>query len=43
MDGPKQIGIKWQELPRERRRRLAVLIGRLIHQHLAATEPEACH
>ena len=42
MDGPKQIGIMWQELPRERRRRLAVLVGRLIRQHLTTTEPEAC-
>jgi hypothetical protein len=43
MDGPKQIGIKWQEVPRERRRRLAVLIGQLIRRHLATAEPEASY
>ena len=43
MDGAKQIGIKWRELPCERRRRLTVQIGRLVRQHLATTEPEACH
>jgi hypothetical protein len=36
MSGPRQEGISWQDLPRERRRRLLVLIGLLIRQRLAA-------
>jgi hypothetical protein len=30
MGGPRQAGIGWEDLPRERQRRLVVLIGRLI-------------
>ena len=41
MDGPRQqAGIRWQDLPRERQRRLTVLVGKLVRQRLAAT-PEA--
>jgi hypothetical protein len=40
MSDPRQEGISWQDLPRERRRRLLVLIGLLIglliRQRLAA-------
>jgi hypothetical protein len=28
--------IRWLDLPREQRRRLVLLIGRLVRQHLAA-------
>ena len=36
MSGPRQEGIRWQDLPRERQRRLLVLIGALVRQRLAA-------
>ena len=39
MKGPRQEGIGWQDLPRERQRRLVVLIGKLIRQRLAAVRP----
>jgi len=41
MKGPRQEGIGWQDLPRERQRRLVVLIGKLIRQRLAAVPPGA--
>ncbi len=38
MSGPRREGVGWQDLPRERQRRLVVLIGKLIRQSL----PSAC-
>jgi len=35
MSGPRQEGIGWEDLPRERQRRLAVLIGNLVRQRLS--------
>ena len=39
MSGRRQEGIGWQDLPRERQRRLVVLIGKLVRQRLAAAPP----
>jgi hypothetical protein len=34
--------VRWLDLPREQRRRLIVLVGKLVRQHLAAApNPEA--
>ena len=44
MGGLRQREIRWQDLPRERRRRLTVLVGKLIRQRLAAgIDPERGH
>jgi hypothetical protein len=45
MAKPKQLQtIGWQDLPREQRRRLTVLIGKLVRQRLAAAaDPETGH
>jgi hypothetical protein len=39
MGDSRQVGIWWQNLPRERQRRLVVLIGKLIRQRLTAPPP----
>jgi hypothetical protein len=39
MEGPRQEGIGWRDLPRERQRRLVVLVGKLIRQRLTAAAP----
>jgi hypothetical protein len=40
----RQREIRWQDLPRERQRRLTVLVGKLVRQRLAAvTDPEKAH
>ena len=40
----RQRQIRWQDLPRERRRRLTVLVGKLVRQRLAAvSDPENGH
>jgi hypothetical protein len=41
MGDPRQVGIRWQDLARERQRRLVVLIGKLIRQRLAALPGDA--
>jgi hypothetical protein len=43
MSKPRQPFLRWQDLPRDRRRRLTVLIGRLIRQHLGAPRQEVDH
>jgi hypothetical protein len=44
MGGLRQREISWHDLPRERRRRLTVLVGRLVRQRLVAvTDPETGH
>jgi hypothetical protein len=44
MSSPRQRKIRWQDLPRERQRRLTVLVGKLVHQRLATlSEPEKGH
>ena len=41
MSSSRQREIRWQELPRERQRRLTVLVGKLVRQRLAAViDPE---
>jgi hypothetical protein len=40
MIAPRQEGVGWQDLPRERQRRLVVLISKLIRQRLAASAPD---
>jgi hypothetical protein len=37
MSGPRREEISWRDLPRERQRRLLVLVGKLVRQRLAAT------
>ena len=32
----RQKEMRWQDLPRERQRRLTVLVGQLVHQRLTA-------
>jgi hypothetical protein len=40
----RQREIRWQDLPRERQRRLTVLVGKLVRQRLAAViDPEKAH
>jgi hypothetical protein len=41
MSGPTQEGISWQDLPRERQRRVAVLIGKLVRRRLATASDDA--
>ena len=36
MSDPRREAVGWKDLPRERQRRLVVLIGKLIRQRLAA-------
>jgi hypothetical protein len=44
MGGLRQREIRWQDLPRERQRRLTVLVGKLVRQRLAAEiNPEKGH
>jgi hypothetical protein len=44
MGRPRQREIRWQDLPRERQRRLSVLVGKLVRQRLAALiDPENSH
>jgi len=44
MGRSRQREIRWQDLPRERQRRLTMLVGKLVRQRLAAViDPENGH
>ena len=44
MSGPRREEISWRDLPRERQRRLLMLVGKLVRQHFATTpEAETAH
>jgi hypothetical protein len=44
MGGLRQREIRWQDLPRERQRRLTMLVGKLVRQRLTAViDPENGH
>jgi hypothetical protein len=41
VNNPRREAVDWDDLPRERQRRLVVLIGKLIRQRLAASPSAA--
>lgn len=43
MGGLRQREIRWRDLPRERQRRLTLLVAKLVRQRLAQINPEKGH